>query len=67
MLRLVGGRQTKRQRGPTLQKIKILVMAAVISIPVLGLAAAPARACAGHPACDTINRICDKVVGPCIP
>jgi hypothetical protein len=47
-------------------KLKALVVGVLLTVPVLG-AAGPAQACGGSPACDLINRVCDKVVGPCIP
>lgn len=46
-------------------KLRALVVAVALAVPVLG--AAPAQACGGNEVCDRINRICDTVVGPCIP
>ena len=42
---------------------------AVTALAALALAlpAAPASACAGSEPCDTLNRLCDKVAGPCLP
>lgn len=54
-------------RRKTLLKVKVMVAAAVMAVPVLGVAAAPAHACSGNRVCDTINRVCDLVLGPCIP
>ena len=49
-----------------MQRVKLLAVGALLAVPVLG-AAAPAQACAESDPCDWINRICDKVAGPCIP
>lgn len=47
-------------------KLKALLVGALLGVPVLGVAG-PAHACAESPPCVFINRICDKVAGPCIP
>jgi hypothetical protein len=54
-------------RRKALLKVKVMVAAGVMAVPVLGVAAAPAHACGGNRVCDTINKVCDLVVGPCIP
>lgn len=46
-------------------KLRALVVGVLLAVPVLG--AGPAQACAESEPCDWINRICDKVAGPCIP
>lgn len=47
-------------------KVRALLVGVLLAVPVLG-AASPAQACAEGEACAWINRICDKVAGPCIP
>lgn len=47
-----------------MKRARLLLVGVLLAVPVLG--AAPAHACSGG-ICDTINRICDKVAGPCIP
>jgi hypothetical protein len=42
------------------------LVAAVLVVSVVG-AAAPAQACGDGQPCALINRICEKVAGPCIP
>ncbi|MDQ4126240.1 MAG: hypothetical protein M3134_11685 [Actinomycetota bacterium] len=46
-------------------KVRALLVGVLLAVPVLG-AAGPAQACSGG-ICDTINWVCDKVAGPCIP
>ena len=45
-------------------RLRVLVVGVLLAVPVVG--ASPAQACEGGP-CELINRICDKVAGPCIP
>jgi type IV secretory pathway VirB2 component (pilin) len=40
--------------------------AVVVALPLAATAAAPAHARTGK-VCDTINWVCDKVAGPCLP
>lgn len=47
-------------------KLRALVVGVLLAVPVLG-AAGPAQACAESPPCELLNRVCDKVAGPCIP
>ena len=47
-----------------MKRTRVLLVGILLAVPVVG--AAPAKACSGG-ICDTINRICDKVAGPCIP
>lgn len=47
-------------------KLRALLVGALLVVPVLG-AASPAQACADGQPCALINRICEKVAGPCIP
>ncbi len=47
-------------------KLRALLVGTLLAVSVLGTAG-PAAACAESPACELINRICDKVVGPCLP
>ena len=47
-------------------KVRALLVGALLAVPVLGGATA-AQACADGEPCAWINRICDKVAGPCIP
>ncbi|MDQ4126239.1 MAG: hypothetical protein M3134_11680 [Actinomycetota bacterium] len=42
-----------------MRKLRILVVAALMSVPLAGLTATPAQACAGLP-CDVINYVCAK-------
>jgi hypothetical protein len=54
-----------RRRGDEM-KVRALLVGVLLAVPVVG-AAGPAQACAEGEACAWINRICDKVAGPCIP
>ena len=47
-------------------KLRALLVGVLLAVPVLG-AAGPAAACGEGQACALINRICEKVAGPCIP
>ncbi len=47
-------------------KVRALLVGVLLAVPVLGGATA-AHACADGEPCAWINRICDKVAGPCIP
>lgn len=47
-----------------MKRMRVLLVGILLAVPVIG--AAPAHACSGG-ICDTINRICDTVAGPCIP
>lgn len=47
-------------------RFRALLVGIVVAIPVVG-AAGPAQACAEGPVCVLVNRVCEKVVGPCIP
>ena len=47
-------------------KLRALLVGVLLAMPVVG-AAGPAHACADEGPCAFINRICDKVAGPCIP
>lgn len=49
-----------------MNKVKVMAVAALMAVPVLGTAG-PAHACSGNRVCDTINWVCDRVAGPCIP
>ncbi len=42
-----------------MRKLRILVVAVVMSVPMAGLTATPAQACMG-PVCDAINFVCGK-------
>ena len=44
-----------------MRKLKILVAAAVMSLPLAGLTATPAQACMGE-VCDAINYVCAKTI-----
>lgn len=46
-------------------RLRTLLAGVLLAVPLVG-SSAPAQACDGGP-CALINRICDKVVGPCIP
>lgn len=41
-------------------KIKLLILAALLALPVVGVSAAPAGACMGPP-CDQINQVCEAL------
>lgn len=43
-----------------MRKLRILTVAVVMSVPVLGATATPAQACMGLP-CDVINMVCATV------
>jgi hypothetical protein len=47
-------------------KLRALLVGVLLAVPVLG-AASPAQACGEGRVCALINRICEKVAGPCIP
>lgn len=42
-----------------MRKVRILVVAALMSLPVAGLTTTPAHACMGE-VCDAINLVCAK-------
>ena len=42
-----------------MRKLRILVVAVVMSVPVAGVTATPAHACLGE-VCDAINYVCGK-------
>ena len=42
-----------------MRKLRILVVAVLMSVPLAGLTAAPAHACMGE-VCDAINFVCAK-------
>ena len=46
--------------------LRALLVGVLLAVPVAG-AAGPAHACADGQPCAWINRICEKVAGPCIP
>lgn len=43
-----------------MRKIKLLILAALLALPVLGVSASPASACVGPP-CDQINQVCEAL------
>ena len=43
-----------------MRKLRILVVAVVMSVPMAGLTATPAQACMGE-ACEAINYVCNKL------
>jgi hypothetical protein len=42
-----------------MRKLKVLVVAVVMAVPIAGMTATPAHACVGLP-CDVINFVCAK-------
>lgn len=50
-----------------MRKLRILVVAVVMAVPVAGAAATPAHACMGE-ICEAINLVCEKVTKghPCV-
>lgn len=53
------------EKGTTM-KLRTLLVGVLLAVPVVG-SPGPASACAEGEACAWINRICEKVAGPCIP
>ena len=45
--------------GGAMERARVLVVAVVMAVPILGMAATPAHACMGE-VCDAINFVCAK-------